>query len=342
MMTARPYIVTPDTAPSFWQIRNLWRVMATGIQTGGSFCALDQLVSTDGGGPSAHTHTQDEGMYLVSGHCTYNAAGQVIPAGSGSFVAIPRHTEHSFVVDAPGTQLLNFYLPAGFEMILMSVAVPAERNDLPPPDADVQLPPRRLVEQLNRDYGVTEVLGKSFADPPSENNMVTKPTSGARVHPFRSDVATSPSYWHANGLFTVLADGPSTNDSYCLLEQLLPKDWSASPHLHEWADEVFYILDGEAEFLLDDRIDTAGKNALVFIPKGTVHALRIKSETARLLNLYTPAGFERSVAMLGEPTQLKTLPPLGWTQPEVADDQRARLFADIGMRPVAVLDPFRS
>ncbi|MEH2248731.1 MAG: aldo/keto reductase [Nostoc sp.] len=58
--------------------------------------------------------------------------------------------------------------------------------------------------------------------------------------------------------------------------------------------------------------------------------------------LYTPAGFERSVAMLGEPTQLKNLPPPGWTQPEVPDDQRARLFADIGMRPIAIPDPFRS
>ncbi len=342
MTTARSYITTPDTAPNFWQIRNLWRVMATGIQTGGSFCALDQLVTTDGGGPSTHTHTQDEGLYVVSGHCTYNAAGQVIPAGSGSFVAIPRHTEHSFVVDAPGTQLLNFYLPAGFEMIIMSVSVPAERNELPPPDADVPLPPRRLVEQLNRDYGVTEVLGRQFADPPSENNMVTKPTPGARVHPFRSDVATSPSYWYANGLFTVLADGPSTDNSYCLLEQLLPKGPSAPPHLHEWADEVFYILDGEAEFLLGNRIETAGKNALVFVPKGTVHAFRINSETARLLNLYTPAGFERCVAMLGSPTQSKTLPPPGWTQKEVPGDQRTRLFADIGMRPVAVPDPFRS
>ena len=341
MTTARPYIVTPDTAPSFWQIRNLWRVMATGIQTGGSFCALDQLVSADGGGPSTHMHKQDEGMYVVNGHCTFNAAGQAIPAGSGSFVAIPRHTEHSFVVNVPGTQLLNFYLPAGFEMILMSVSVPAERNELPPPDA-VPLPPRRLVEQLNRDYGVTELLGMNFVYPPTEKNMVTKPTPGAKVLPFRSDVTTSQSYWYANGLFTVLADGPSTDDSYCLLEQLLPKGPAAPPHLHEWADEVFYILDGEAEFLLGDRIDTAGKNALVFIPKGTVHAFRINSETARLLNLYTPAGFERSVAMLGEPTQLRNLPPPGWTQPEVLDDQRARLFADIGMRPVAVPNPFKS
>ena len=188
-----------------------------------------------------------------------------IPAGPGSFVAIPRHTEHSFVVDASGTQLLNFYLPAGFEMILIGLSVPAERNDLPPPD--VPLPPRRLVEQLSRDYGQTEVLGLPFADAPGKDNMATKPTLGARVFPFRSDVATSPSYWHANGLFTVLADGSSTDNSYCLLEQLLPKGPSAPPHLHEWADEVFYILDGEAEFLLGNRIDTAGQERPRVHPK---------------------------------------------------------------------------
>ncbi|MBC7799090.1 MAG: cupin domain-containing protein, partial [Gemmatimonadaceae bacterium] len=142
MTTARAYVMHPDDAPGFWQLGNLWRVMATGVQTGNSFCLLDQLVMPDGGGPCTHTHAQDEGLYVVSGHCTFNAGGLTIPAPAGSFVSVPRRTEHSFTVDAPSTQLLNFYLPAGFEIILMGLAHPAERNALPPPG--VPLPPRRL------------------------------------------------------------------------------------------------------------------------------------------------------------------------------------------------------
>lgn len=37
------------TAPAYWQIGNLWRVMVTGVQSENSFTLLDQVV-TDGGG----------------------------------------------------------------------------------------------------------------------------------------------------------------------------------------------------------------------------------------------------------------------------------------------------
>ncbi len=338
MTTTRAYVTTPEDAPGFWQLGNLWRVMATGVQTGNSFCLLDQLVTNKGGGPCTHMHTQDEGLYVVTGHCTFNAGGEQVSAGAGSFVAVPRHTQHSFIVDAPGTQLLNFYLPAGFELFLMGIAHPAERNELPPPD--VALPPPRLVEQLSRDYGQIRGLGLPGIDPPRDDNMATEPTPDAVALPFRSDAGTAPAYWQAGGLWTVLADGASTAESYCLFEQLLPAGPAAPPHLHEAADEVFYVLEGEIELLLGDRLQVARKGALAFIPRGTVHGFRVNGAGARMLNLYTPAGFERSVAMLGGAAATRTLPPTGWTPPNVSEERRARLFADIGMRRLAVADPF--
>ncbi len=75
MTTAGAYVVTPDDAPGFWQLGNLWRVMASGILTGNSFCLIDQLVTPKGGGPCTHAHTQDEGFYIISGHCTFQADG---------------------------------------------------------------------------------------------------------------------------------------------------------------------------------------------------------------------------------------------------------------------------
>ena len=180
-MTARAYVMRPDDAPAFWQIRNLWHVVATGVQTGGSFCAIDQIVNTNGGGPPTHYHTQDEGMYIISGHCSYSPAGEALLAGPGSFVSIPRYAEHSFVVDAPDTRFLNFYLPAGFDVLLMGLAVPALRNELPTAEDHVPLPPRRLVEQLSRDYGAVPVIALPFADHPSPANMVTKASAAAAV-----------------------------------------------------------------------------------------------------------------------------------------------------------------
>ena len=339
MTTARPYVMTPDDAPAFWQIGNLWRAMATGVQTGNTFCLLDQIVTDGGGGgPCTHTHTQDEGLYVVSGHCTFNAGGQTVAAGAGTFVSVPRLCEHSFTVDAPNTQLLNFYLPAGFDVLLIGIAHPADRNEPPPPG--VPMPPPRLVRQLARDYGQTAVLGMPFIDPPGPDNMATKPTPGAGVLPFGAQAGSAPSYWMMGGLWSVLASGAQTGGSYSLLEQVLPQGPAASPHLHEGMDEVFYILDGAATFLMNDRIVTAFKGALVFIPRGVVHAFRIDSPSARMLNLYTPAGFERTVTTLGHPTQLRELPRHDLAPTGVAPDRMATLFEEVGMRTLAVADPF--
>jgi quercetin dioxygenase-like cupin family protein len=338
MNTARAYVMNSADAPAFWQLGDLWRLMASGVQTGGSFAALDQSV-VPGGGPPTHMHPQDEGLYVVKGHCTFQAGGQTLTARTGQFVSIPRFTEHSFNIDAPDTQVLNFYTPAGFEMLLMGTAVPAERNELPP--KGVPMPPRRLVEQLSRDYGQIPVRGLPFADPPTAENQLTRATPGATVLPFLTDAKAAPAYWSVGGLWIVLADGASTDGSYCLFEETMPTGPAAPPHLHEDMDEVFYMLDGEAEFLLEDRCEVAREGAMVFIPRGCVHAFRVNSKSSRFLNLYTGAGFERSITEMGQATNVRTLPPADWKPREISQERMTRLFGEIGMRPVAVPDPFR-
>ena len=105
-------------------------------------------------------------------------------ATAGTFVNVPRLTQHSFTVDAPNTQLLNFYLPAGFEQLLTGIAHPADRSEPPPPD--VPLAPAWLVEKLAEDYGQTAILGMPFKDPADANNMKTEATPGATLFPYAS------------------------------------------------------------------------------------------------------------------------------------------------------------
>lgn len=311
MNTARAYVVNTSDAPAYWQIRNLWHVMATGVQTGGSFCAIDQNVNVDGGGPPTHYHTQDEGMYIISGHCSYEAAGQPLLAGPGCFVNVPRYTEHSFVVDAPDTRFLNFYLPAGFEMLLMGLAIPAERDELPTPADRVPLPPRKLVERLSADYGAVPVIELPFADHPTVENRKTKATAAAAVPPSMTQAATAPTYWHEGGLWSILADAKSTDNSYSMFEVLQPRGQFGEPAVSEVSDEVFFILEGEIEFLLGDRLEVASATSLAFIPKGIMRAARVVSEQARFLNIRTPAGFERLLVSEGQPADTRTLPPPG-------------------------------
>ena len=54
------------------------------------------------------------------------------------------------------------------------------------------------------------------------------------------------------------------------------------------------MLDGEVEFLLGDRVVTAGAGDFVNVPRGTVHRFHnAGSARARLILTFTPAGIER-------------------------------------------------
>ena len=335
----RAFVESEASAPGFWQIGILWRVLATGLKTGGSLCFLDEVVGKDPGGPVTHSHPQDEGLYLVSGACTFFAGGQTMTVGPGSFVAIPRYTQHAFMAQA-GARFLNFYMPAGFEMLLMGVAAPAERNEAPTPADGVKLPPRRLVEKLGADYGQIPGRGVPFVDPPDLEQMATEPLLGAVAMPFKSDRESAPAYWMAGILWSVLAQGSTTDGSYVLFEELCPKDSGAPPHVHVYTDEVFYVLDGEAEFLTGSSRQLVGRGSLVFVPKGTVHAFRVRSETARLLNLYSQAGFERIIDLTGHRTEHRIIPPREFQPGQVPEARRAELFVEIGMQTVDLADPF--
>lgn len=335
---SRGYIQTPQDAPGFWQLGNLWRIMASGYQTGNSLCLIDQLVTPDGGGPCTHMHPTDEGLYVVSGHCTFYAGGAKLSADAGSLVVVPRYTEHAFSVDAPGTQLLNFYLPSGFEMFLIGFAHPAERNELPPKDG-VAMPPRRLVEQLSRDYGQIGVLGLPGIDPPTADRMVTKPAPDAVVQPYLATADNSQQWWHDGQLWSVLTDGARTNGSFSMFDIVAPRGTGAPPHLFVEADAFYYVIEGEVDMLLGDAVKPARKGDFVFVPKGTPHARRVASDSARLLYLQTPSGFERVLAKLREGAMSQAKSPADWNAPRVVTDERSQLFDDVGLRMVAMPNP---
>ena len=296
------------------------------------------MVGAEEGGPVTHAHPQDEGFYLLDGSCTFYAGGQTITAGAGTFVAVPRYTEHAFVASA-GARLINFYLPAGFEMIVAGLGVPALRDGPPKPD-EFSLPPRALVEKLGADYGQIPVHGTPFADPPLKQNMQTSPLLGAKALPLVAHADGAPAYWSNGVLWSVLADASNTDGSYTLFEELCPGGLSVPAHVHLYSDEVFYMLDGVIEFMAGGIRAVASKGTLVFVPKGTVHALKVRSERARLLNLYTQPGFERIIKLSGRLATARTLPPMDLEPNDVSASRRAELFAEVGMQTVAVGDPF--
>src|ERR1700739_4045867 len=122
-----------DTAPAYWMLDLLWLVLADGRDAGGGYSVMEQLMPQGSGPPIPHIHPIDEWFYVIEGELTLKLGEQTIAGGAGNFVWIPRGTVHLFTVTSQLCRALNCYTPAGFEQVIIGLADPAERRELPPP-----------------------------------------------------------------------------------------------------------------------------------------------------------------------------------------------------------------
>jgi quercetin dioxygenase-like cupin family protein len=86
----------------------------------------------------------------------------------------------------------------------------------------------------------------------------------------------------------VLANSEATG-SYEVFLHTGPEGAGPPPHRHPW-DEAYYVVQGEIDVLLGDRVVTLSAGEFVHIPRGTVHNFRMKSDRAMFLSLNSSAG----------------------------------------------------
>jgi quercetin dioxygenase-like cupin family protein len=140
-----------------------------------------------------------------------------------------------------------------------------------------------------------------------------------------SSVNTVPGFWQMGILWSPLLSTEQSKGRYSLMEQLMPAQAGPPPHIHDFGEELFYILDGEMALQLNDQVVVGTPGQLVRIPAGTTHAFAVTTETARVLNFYVPAALDLEIAMLGTPATSATLPPPG--AEKQATDAQQQAFA---------------
>jgi quercetin dioxygenase-like cupin family protein len=91
-----------------------------------------------------------------------------------------------------------------------------------------------------------------------------------------------------------------TGEGFSLVEHpIAPRTLAAPMHVHQYEDEYSYVLEGEVGVQVGDEIRYAKAGDLVFKPRGIWHAFWNRAdEPARLLEIISPAGFERYFAEL--------------------------------------------
>ncbi len=128
--------------------------------------------------------------------------------------------------------------------------------------------------------------------------------------------------WVSGDVYTVKANVDTTNGSLGFVEASVPPGGGPVAHQHDGADEAFYLISGELEFLDGDRTFTARSGDFVFVPRGVRHRFTNKGlHAAKLLFLFTPAGVETSLAQGGDEPQAGVAPP-PWDEARFAQLQR--------------------
>jgi quercetin dioxygenase-like cupin family protein len=99
-----------------------------------------------------------------------------------------------------------------------------------------------------------------------------------------------------------MLDGEEAGERFSLVEHPMSARALAAPlHKHTREDEYSYVLAGRVGALLGDEVLTGGPGDLIFKPRNQWHTFwNAGDEPARILEIISPAGFERFFAELVE------------------------------------------
>jgi quercetin dioxygenase-like cupin family protein len=97
-----------------------------------------------------------------------------------------------------------------------------------------------------------------------------------------------------------MIDGEEAGDRFSLVEHPMSARALAAPlHRHTREDEYSYVVEGRVGALLGDEVVVGGPGDLIFKPRNQWHTFwNAGDEPARLLEIISPAGFERFFAEL--------------------------------------------
>ncbi len=133
-------------------VGDVYRFLATGEDTNGTFATFEAIVPPCGG-PPPHIHSrEEESFYILEGAITFTVNGVRTEATAGMFASIPVGTPHAFKneSDRPAKMVITV-APAGLERMFLEVGVPLDEG------ATTALPPAK--EEIARLLAVAPGYG---------------------------------------------------------------------------------------------------------------------------------------------------------------------------------------
>jgi quercetin dioxygenase-like cupin family protein len=142
---------------------------------------------------------------------------------------------------------------------------------------------------------------------------------------FCSHALEGEAHWWLGSLAVIKATAAQTAGQFTLVE-VLENEGEAPLHVHHREDESFQVMEGEIEFEIGDTKILAGPGSFLFAPRDVPHRYTVKRGPARMLFLYTPAGFEELVRATSVPADDWRIPSAGEGMPDM------EIFPDVVRR----------
>ena len=100
-------------------------------------------------------------------------------------------------------------------------------------------------------------------------------------------------YYFDVALGSILLSGEDTGGAYCLLDLRVAPGKGVHRHTHTREDEALFVLSGELEATIGDKIFTVRAGETLIAPRNIPHQLRNSGNVANhYLIMFSPSGFE--------------------------------------------------
>lgn len=143
--------------------------------------------------------------------------------------------------------------------------------------------------------------------------------------------------WLFDVLFRSFREDGTPPGGINLLEQVLPEGFSPPRHIHHNEDEIFYVIEGEIDFLVGDEPVAIRSGDTLVAPQGIPHTFMVTGTgAARVLTITTKGEFEAMARAAGRPAGHDGLPP---RQSEPTPDQMAKFEAACRAYGIEVVGP---
>ncbi|PYE48107.1 cupin domain-containing protein [Deinococcus yavapaiensis] len=101
--------------------------------------------------------------------------------------------------------------------------------------------------------------------------------------------------------FSVLMSGEDTGGRFAVIDLCARRSFELPIHVHRHEDELITVLEGRLSVQVGASYAEAAPGQVLWLPRNVPHALKLRSETVRLLVMYTPAGFEHFLREVSRP-----------------------------------------